>query len=76
MNGACNGNFFCPAPWGPGKWPKVHISLNFNYKVDFKVLYRTLCLFSQMKDTNYIRRDFNSVAWVMPQGSDFGALGC
>ena len=27
-----------------------------------------------MKDTDHIRRDFNSVAWVMPQGSDFGAL--
>ena len=28
-----------------------------------------------MKDTKHIRRDFNSVAWVMPQGWDFGALG-
>ena len=28
-----------------------------------------------MKDTKHIRRDFNSVAWVMPQGSVFGALG-
>ena len=28
-----------------------------------------------MKDTKHIRRDFNSNAWVMPQGSDFGALG-
>ena len=28
-----------------------------------------------MKDTNHIRRDFYSVAWVMPQGSDLGALG-
>ena len=27
-----------------------------------------------MKDTKYIRRDFHSVAWIMPQGSDFGAL--
>ena len=29
-----------------------------------------------MKDTKHIRRDFHSVAWVMPQGWDFGALGC
>ena len=29
-----------------------------------------------MKYTKHIRRDFNSVAWVMPQGSDFWALGC
>ena len=28
-----------------------------------------------MKDTKHIRRNFNSVAWVMPQGWDFGALG-
>ena len=28
-----------------------------------------------MKDTKQIRRDFYSVTWVMPQGSDFGALG-
>ena len=28
-----------------------------------------------MKDTKHIRWDFNSVAWVMPQGSDLGALG-
>ena len=35
-----------------------------------------LCVFSQMKDTKHIRRDFHSVAWVMPQGWDFGGLGC
>ena len=28
-----------------------------------------------MKDTKHIRREFYSVAWVMPQGWDFGALG-
>ena len=28
-----------------------------------------------MKDTKRIRRDSHSVAWVMPQGWDFGALG-
>ena len=28
-----------------------------------------------MEDTKQIRRDFYSVAWVMPQGWDFGALG-
>ena len=28
-----------------------------------------------MKDTKHIRWNFNSVAWVMPQGWDFGALG-
>ena len=28
-----------------------------------------------MKDTKHIRQDFDYVAWVMPQGRDFGALG-
>ena len=28
-----------------------------------------------MEDTKHIRRVFYSVAWVMPQGWDFGALG-
>ena len=28
-----------------------------------------------MKDTKHIRRDFHSVAWVMPQGWNFWALG-
>ena len=28
------------------------------------------------EDTKHIRRDFHSVAWVMPQGQDVGALGC
>ena len=28
-----------------------------------------------MKDTKHIRRDFYSVAWDMPEGWDFGALG-
>ena len=64
------------APWGPGEGSKGQISFNFNYKVNFKDFYtKTLCLFSQMKDTEHIRRDFNSIAWVMPKGSDFGALG-
>ena len=28
-----------------------------------------------MKETKHIRQDFYSVAWVMPQGWDFGSLG-
>ena len=32
-------------------------------------------MFSQIKDTKHIRRDFYSVAWVMPQGWYLGALG-
>ena len=77
MNGVCEGKFFfCPAPWGPWEGSKGQISFNFNYKVNFKdFLYQTLCLFSQMKDTKCIRQDFNSVAWVMPQGGTLGLGG-
>ena len=74
MNGACNVKLFGPAPWGPGEGSKGQISFNFNYKVNFKDFYTKRCVFSQMKDTKHIRRDFYSVPWVMPQGWDFGAL--
>ena len=40
-----------------------------------KIFIQTLCVSSQMKDTKHIRGDFHSVAWVMPQGFDFGVLG-
>ena len=30
----------------------------------------------QMKNTNHIRLNIHSVTLVMPQGWDFGALGC
>ena len=77
MNGACNVKlFFGPAPWGPRERSKGQMSFNFNYKVNFKdFLYQTLCVFSQMKNTKHVRRDFYSVPWVMLQGCDFGALG-
>ena len=28
-----------------------------------------------MEDTKHIRRDFHFVAWIMPQGWDFGGAG-
>ena len=74
--GRATSNFFGPAPWGPGEGSKGQISFKFNYKVSFKdFLYQTLCVFSQIKDTKQIRRDFHYVPRVMPQGWDFGALG-
>ena len=33
-------------------------------------------MFSQIKDTKHIRRDLNSVAWVMPQGWTLVHRGC
>ena len=35
----------------------------------------TLCVFSQMKDIKQIRRDFHTVAWVIPKGWDLGVFG-
>ena len=67
--------FLVPTPWGPGEGSEGQISFNFNYKVNFKDFYGKLCVFSQMKDTKHIRQNFHSVAWVMPQGWDFRALG-
>ena len=76
MNGACNGIFLL-RPLGPLGGVKGQISLNFQLKSQFeRFLYKTLYVFSQIKNTNHIRRDFYSVAWVMPNGRDFGALWC
>ena len=51
--------FFAPVPWGPGEGSNGQISFNFNYKANFKDFkYQTLCVFSKMKDTNYIRQGF------------------
>ena len=76
MNGARNGNFFGPRPLWPWGGVKRSNMIQFQLQNQFqRLLYQTLCLFSQMKDTKRIRRDFNSVALVMPQGLDFGALG-
>ena len=72
MNRVCNCKLFSPPP---GEGSKGQIPFNFDYKVNFKDFYTKLCVFSQMKDTKHIRQDFHSVAWVMPQGWDFRALG-
>ena len=68
--------FFGPASWGPGERPKGQILLNiFKFQLQSlfqRFLNQTLCVFSQMKDIKHIRRDFHSLAWVMPQGSDLG----
>ena len=69
-------NFFWPHPWALGDGQKVKYHLISILQSQFQgFLHQTLCVFSQMKDTKHIRRDFNSDAWVIPQGSDFGALG-
>ena len=78
MNGARNGTFFLPDPWGPEEGPKGLISLKI---IKFQLqsqsqrfLNQTLCVFSEMKDIKHIRRDFHLAAWVMPQGWDLEVL--
>ena len=67
---------FGPAPWGPGEGGKRSNIIYFQLQSKFqRFLYQTVCVFSQIKDTKHIKRDLHHVAWVMPQGWDFGALG-
>ena len=62
MNGVCNSTIYLAPP--PEEGPNGKISLNFNYKVNFKdFLNQTVCVYSQIKDIKHIRRDFHSVAW-------------
>ena len=69
MNGARNvKKNFGPAPLGPLEGVKGQISFNFNYKVNFKDFYSKLYVFSQMKDTKHIRRDF----YICPLGRALG----
>ena len=62
MNGTCTGTiFWVPAPWGLGDGPKRQISLNLNYKVNFKGFKSKLCVSSpkleiyNMSDGIFIR---------------------
>ena len=54
---------------------KGQMSLNFDYHINSKILYQTLCAFLQIKDRKHIEQNFHSVAGVMPQGWDLGVLG-
>ena len=66
MNVACKGKFILgPDAWGLGEGLKGQISFNFSYKVNFKDLFQTVCVFLKI-----------NLAWVMAQGCDLWALGC
>ena len=78
MNGACSVKFFFgPAPWGPGDGSKGQIIILFQLQSQFqRFLYQTLCVFSQMKDTKHIRRDFILSPGSCPRGGTLGGWGC
>ena len=68
--------FILGSNWWPWGEVKSQISLNFGFHVNFKDFYTKLCV-SVLTNEKYknIKQNFYSVAWVMPQGWDFGALG-
>ena len=65
-------DLFCPAP-RIKRSNVIKIKLQSQFQ---RFLYQTLCVFSEMKDIKHIKRDLYSITWGMPQGWDFGALGC
>ena len=74
MNGTFNViPFFAPGALWRGPNVKYHI-ISITKSISKICIPNFVFVFSQMKDTKHIRRDFHSVAWVMPQGWDFGVL--
>ena len=68
-------NFFWPlAPGALGRGQRVKYHL-ISITKSFSKIFIPNFVCGLMKDTKYIRRDFHYVAWVMPQGWDFGVLG-
>ena len=66
-------NFFGPHPLGPWGGAKRSNIIKSQSQSQFQRFFnQTLCVFSQLKDMKHIRRDFHSVAWVMPQVWDLG----
>ena len=57
-------------PWGGAK--RSNIIKSQSQSQFQRILNQTLCVFSQLKYIKHIRRDFHSVAWVMPQVWDLG----
>ena len=75
MNGTFNSTIFLvPASWGLGEVPKGQISLNLNYKVNFKDFKLNFVCFLT-NDLKHIRRDSHSIPWVM-HAPGFGTWGC
>ena len=76
MNGARNvKNFFGPAPWGHGEGSKGQISfISITKSISKIFIPNFVCVPTNERYKTY-QTFFYSVAWVMPQGWDFGALG-
>ena len=65
MNGTCTGAiFWVPTHWGLGEGPKGQISLNLNYKVNFKGF-----------NPNFVYLLTNEIYITYQTGFSFGRLG-
>ena len=73
--GRATANFFWPRPPGAlGRGQKVKYHLISITKSISKILYQTLCVFSQMKDTKHIRRNFHSGVGLWGAGGAQGVI--
>ena len=70
-------HFFGPrllGPWGGAKRSNI-IKSQLQSQFQRFLKYKTLCVFSQMKDIKHISRDFYLVPWIM-HAPGFGTWGC
>ena len=76
MNGACNVKLFLVTPPGAlGRGQKVKYNLISITKSISKIFILNFVCVLTNERYKHIGWNFHSVAWVMPQGWDFGALG-
>ena len=67
--------FLAPPPGALGRGQKVKYFISITRSISKIFIPNFVCVV-QMKYTKHIRQDFHSVTLVMPQGWDFGELGC
>ena len=66
---------FLPRPLGPLGWVKRSNFIKFHLQNQFqRFFYQTVYVFSQIKDVKHLKRDFHSIASVMPQEWDLGVM--
>ena len=78
MNGTCNGTILLvPASWGLGEGPKGQISLNLNYKVNFKDFkLNFVCLLTKERYKTYkMGFSFGPLGHACPRVWDLGGAG-
>ena len=69
--GRAKANLFIARPLGPWEGSKGQISFTLSIMI---FISNCVCVLTNKGYKTY-QTDFHSIAWVMPQGWDFGALG-